>query len=194
MRLLVVLLVLLFGCSQQERKSPQIIRIEFQPIDAALDLFRIDVGRYPTTAEGFEALLHDSGTEGWDGPYIERPIWSDYGLRYRTSPQVDWEILSESGLVIADRKKPTYTVRVKGTSGLMFEGSCRAESPGVSSKGGFTGKIPAEYSFSGSRISCSLQKRQEAGRLTVEILKGGRRMTSGTTSAAYGLAAVATSE
>jgi general secretion pathway protein G len=38
----------------------------------ALDLFKLDVGRYPTTDEGLEALVKDPPTaENWNGPYLK---------------------------------------------------------------------------------------------------------------------------
>jgi len=38
----------------------------------ALDLFKKDCGRYPTTAEGLSALVKDPQIKGWKGPYIEK--------------------------------------------------------------------------------------------------------------------------
>ncbi len=50
----------------------------------ALDLFEMDVGRYPTTDEGLKALVVRPGTLAqevrWNGPY----------LRKRTIPQDPW--------------------------------------------------------------------------------------------------------
>jgi type II secretion system protein G len=46
------------------------------PIGKALEAFRLDMGRYPTTSEGLEALFI-SPTEGnkkWKGPYLDRPV------------------------------------------------------------------------------------------------------------------------
>jgi general secretion pathway protein G len=38
----------------------------------ALDLFKMDVGRYPTTDEGLEALVKAPPTaENWNGPYLK---------------------------------------------------------------------------------------------------------------------------
>ncbi|MBI1339401.1 type II secretion system protein GspG [bacterium] len=40
---------------------------------ATLDLFRISVGRYPTTQEGLNALVADpGGAAGWAGPYLTK--------------------------------------------------------------------------------------------------------------------------
>ncbi len=43
-----------------------------------LDNFRIDVGRYPSTEEGLEALRSaPSDANGWRGPYSQKPIGVD---------------------------------------------------------------------------------------------------------------------
>ncbi|MGH7041689.1 MAG: type II secretion system major pseudopilin GspG [Acetobacteraceae bacterium] len=40
-------------------------------ISSVLDLYRLDVGSYPTTSEGLQALLtQPSGVENWNGPYL----------------------------------------------------------------------------------------------------------------------------
>jgi general secretion pathway protein G len=43
--------------------------------EGLLDTFRLDVGRYPTSEEGLQALRTKPGTlEGWDGPYAKKDI------------------------------------------------------------------------------------------------------------------------
>jgi len=45
-------------------------KIEINQIGQALDLFKLEVGRYPTTQEGLQALLTaPSGVTNWSGPY-----------------------------------------------------------------------------------------------------------------------------
>jgi general secretion pathway protein G len=49
-------------------------------------MFEVDVGRYPTTAEGLAALHEDPGSKGWKGPYLKREVPKDpwgrsYGYR-----------------------------------------------------------------------------------------------------------------
>lgn len=47
-------------------------RIEVQNLQTALDLFLIDVGRYPTQQEGLQALVANPGVlERWRGPYLK---------------------------------------------------------------------------------------------------------------------------
>lgn len=47
-------------------------RIEIKNISAALDLFLIDNGRYPTQQEGLNALIESPpGLASWRGPYLK---------------------------------------------------------------------------------------------------------------------------
>jgi general secretion pathway protein G len=51
----------------------QSARIQVQNIGAALELFQLDNGRYPTTEEGLAALVTRPATaEKWNGPYLKR--------------------------------------------------------------------------------------------------------------------------
>jgi general secretion pathway protein G len=43
----------------------------------ALDSFRLDTGRYPTTSEGLQALVVNPGIDGWDGPYLKKGVPND---------------------------------------------------------------------------------------------------------------------
>jgi general secretion pathway protein G len=46
-------------------------KIQIESFSAALDLFFIDAGRYPTSSEGLTALLQRPGSAtGWSGPYL----------------------------------------------------------------------------------------------------------------------------
>ena len=42
-----------------------------------LDAFRLDVGRYPSTSEGLNALVTNPGVEGWNGPYLKKGLPND---------------------------------------------------------------------------------------------------------------------
>jgi general secretion pathway protein G len=47
-------------------------RIQLQSFSGALDLFYLDAGRYPTTAEGLAALVQRTpGVAAWNGPYLK---------------------------------------------------------------------------------------------------------------------------
>lgn len=47
-------------------------RLQIENFGAALDLYRLDTGSYPTTQEGLAALLANPGrVAGWRGPYLD---------------------------------------------------------------------------------------------------------------------------
>jgi len=51
----------------------QTARVQVQNVVAALELFKLDVGHYPTQAEGLNSLVVAPPSEvGWNGPYLRR--------------------------------------------------------------------------------------------------------------------------
>ena len=53
-------------------------RAQIEMIGTALDTFRLDIGRYPTSQEGLEALRErPSGVDRWDGPYLKKEVPKD---------------------------------------------------------------------------------------------------------------------
>ncbi len=47
-------------------------RLQIESFSSALDLFYVDVGRYPTDSEGLGALAErPTGVEIWNGPYVK---------------------------------------------------------------------------------------------------------------------------
>src|SRR5262245_42657329 len=47
-------------------------KIQIQSFASALDLFYLDAGRYPSSAEGLAALVQPSGgIAAWNGPYLK---------------------------------------------------------------------------------------------------------------------------
>jgi general secretion pathway protein G len=65
----------------------EIAKIQLAQLEGALGLFRFDVGRYPSSSEGLEALTRDAGVENWSGPYLQKttipkdPWGRDYEYR-----------------------------------------------------------------------------------------------------------------
>ena len=52
--------------------------VQIADIEKGLDLFKLDVGRYPTTEEGLAALAtKPASADGWSGPYLKGGIPSD---------------------------------------------------------------------------------------------------------------------
>lgn len=64
-------------------------RAQIELLGAALDHFRLDVGRYPDTSQGLDALMRNSGTQNWNGPYLRKDVpkdpWSE-PYKYRCCP------------------------------------------------------------------------------------------------------------
>jgi general secretion pathway protein G len=59
--------------------------IQIREIEQSLDLFKLDVGRYPNDAEGLRALAERPATaQGWNGPYLKKGLPSDpWGAAYQ---------------------------------------------------------------------------------------------------------------
>ena len=67
-------------------------KLQIEDFSTALDAFRLDMGRYPTTNEGLQALVvQPVGANRWNGPYLRKnvipkdPWGNDY--QYRTPGQ-----------------------------------------------------------------------------------------------------------
>ncbi len=86
--LLVVLIIALLAAMivprlipQAEQAKVKIARAEVEAnLPAALDLFMLNVGRYPTTDEGLDALWtrpSNVAEDKWHGPYIKRKAMLD---------------------------------------------------------------------------------------------------------------------
>ena len=47
--------------------------IQIRDFEQALELYKLDVGRFPRSGEGLEALVRQpSGAKGWNGPYLKK--------------------------------------------------------------------------------------------------------------------------
>lgn len=45
-------------------------KIQIESFSSALDLYYLDLGRYPTSNEGLTGLTRSSNQAGWNGPYL----------------------------------------------------------------------------------------------------------------------------
>jgi len=53
----------------------QTAKVQAENLVQAVEMFRLDVGRYPAAAEGLAVLLTDPGNApGWAGPYLSRKL------------------------------------------------------------------------------------------------------------------------
>ena len=64
-------------------------KLQIEELGAGLDLYHLEVGRYPTTDEGLKALVEQpTGLNKWNGPYLKKkniptdPWGNDYHYKY----------------------------------------------------------------------------------------------------------------
>ena len=63
---------------QEEKATAKAVKAQIELLGTALDTFRLDIGRYPTTQEGLLALnQRPGGLDRWDGPYLKKEVPSD---------------------------------------------------------------------------------------------------------------------
>lgn len=63
---------------QLGKSNTKIARAQVVSLEKALDQYRLDVGRYPTTEQGLAALnTKPAGLERWAGPYLKREVPPD---------------------------------------------------------------------------------------------------------------------
>ncbi len=56
------------------RAKSQSAALQIHNLAASLDLYRLDVGRYPSQEEGLKSLVETPpNTPNWNGPYVKRP-------------------------------------------------------------------------------------------------------------------------
>jgi len=56
----------------------QIARMQVSELESALMLYSFDTGRFPTTAEGLQALVQNpTGLDSWKGPYLRKGVPND---------------------------------------------------------------------------------------------------------------------
>lgn len=49
--------------------------IQIKDLEQTLEMYKLDVGRFPSTSEGLQALVTKPGTApGWNGPYLKADV------------------------------------------------------------------------------------------------------------------------
>lgn len=68
-----------------DKAKQKTAKTQIELFGSALDEFRLDVGRYPTTEEGLNALREKPGNiANWEGPYLPKAIPMDpWGFPYQ---------------------------------------------------------------------------------------------------------------
>jgi general secretion pathway protein G len=57
-------------------------KAQIELLGQALDQYRLDNDRYPSSQEGLNALIANPGTDKWDGPYLRKALPKDPWDRY----------------------------------------------------------------------------------------------------------------
>ena len=61
--------------TQLGKSERTMAKAQIAGLEKALDTFRLDVGRYPTTEEGLAALVNKPGAvTQWNGPYLKKEV------------------------------------------------------------------------------------------------------------------------
>jgi general secretion pathway protein G len=64
--------------AQVGRSQVKVARAQIDALDKALDQFRLDLGRYPTSEEGLQVLVaQPNGETSWAGPYLKKGVPAD---------------------------------------------------------------------------------------------------------------------
>lgn len=64
--------------SQVGKSETKMARAQIKSLEDALDQYRMDVGRYPTSEQGLDALnAQPAGEARWQGPYLRKAVPKD---------------------------------------------------------------------------------------------------------------------
>jgi general secretion pathway protein G len=64
--------------AQVGKSQVKVARAQIDALDKALDQFRLDVSRYPSSEEGLQALVAPpNGELNWAGPYLKKGVPAD---------------------------------------------------------------------------------------------------------------------
>jgi general secretion pathway protein G len=84
----------------QEKKAKQRgTKGQISLLESALDTYRLDIGSYPTTEQGLEALREKpDNIDNWDGPYLRKELpldpWGNPYVYESPSEHGDFSIMS----------------------------------------------------------------------------------------------------
>ncbi len=58
---------------QMDKAKTQAARVQIEDLSASLDMYKLDVGKYPTTEQGIAALVtKPADSKRWNGPYLRK--------------------------------------------------------------------------------------------------------------------------
>ncbi|MCP3384633.1 type II secretion system major pseudopilin GspG [Bradyrhizobium sp. CCGUVB4N] len=74
-------------------------KIQIESFSSALDLYYLDLGRYPTSNEGLAGLTRSNNQAGWNGPYLRGGVvpndpWGHVYVYRSPGASAPYEIIS----------------------------------------------------------------------------------------------------
>lgn len=108
--LVILSLIAVVGTTQvtqmMDRAKVDVAKLQLRQIESSLEIFRIDMQRYPTADEGLQGLIAaPEGTGDWRGPYLKNAslLLDPWGasIRYSLPSDDSFEIVSTG----ADKKE-----------------------------------------------------------------------------------------
>jgi len=84
---------------QTDKAKTARAKADIQSMETALSLYEMDIGDYPSSDEGLQALYEDPGVEGWSRPYLTKKVFrdpwgNDYVYDYPGSKGVNFDLFS----------------------------------------------------------------------------------------------------
>ena len=85
--------------SQIDKSEVTTARAQIDAFEKGLDLYRIDLGRYPSTEQGLQALVSaPAGEARWRGPYLRKAVpadpWGNAYVYRQPGEHGEYDILS----------------------------------------------------------------------------------------------------
>ena len=85
--------------AQVGKSEVKVTRAQIDAFEKALDQYRLDTGRYPTTEQGLNALLARPANEPkWGGPYLRKGVppdpWGNPYLYRSPGEKAEYDLLS----------------------------------------------------------------------------------------------------
>ncbi|MEE9542341.1 MAG: type II secretion system major pseudopilin GspG [Thermodesulfobacteriota bacterium] len=80
------------------KSNTRAAKVQIELFSTALDSFRLEVGRYPTSEEGLGSLVALPDVESWNGPYIRKELpmdsWGNPYIYSSPGEHGDYDIVS----------------------------------------------------------------------------------------------------
>ncbi|MFC3110112.1 type II secretion system major pseudopilin GspG [Undibacterium arcticum] len=85
--------------AQLGKSEVTVAKAQIEAFGKALDTYRLDVGRYPSTEEGLSGLLvKPAAAQKWNGPYLKKDIpqdpWGNPYIYKSPGSKSDFDLLS----------------------------------------------------------------------------------------------------